>query len=137
MAENHSTVKLRKPRQPYRHAFVNGVSKLVHVIVAEAALGKSLPQGAVIHHVDGNNQNNSPSNLVICQDQAYHMLLHARQRVYDAGGDPNTQKICTACKAVKSQSCFGRDHDTWDLLRNTCGPCRSIARARLRATSCE
>ena len=31
-------------------------------------------------HLDGNPRNNAPSNLVICQDKAYHMLLHARQR---------------------------------------------------------
>jgi hypothetical protein len=26
---------------------------------------------------------------VICQDRAYHMLLHMRERIVRAGGDPN------------------------------------------------
>ena len=49
-----------------------------HVVVAERALGKHLPAGAVVHHVDVNRRNNAPTNLVICQDAAYHKLLHAR-----------------------------------------------------------
>lgn len=51
-----------------------------HTLVVEKALGKSLPDGAVVHHIDGNGLNNKNSNLVICQDRAYHNLLHARQR---------------------------------------------------------
>lgn len=71
--------------------------KREHVVVAERALGKPLPTGAVVHHIDGNGKNNDPSNLVICQDQAYHQLLHQRQRAMDACGDPNAHRcrICT------------------------------------------
>ena len=57
--------------------------KSAHRNVAELALGKPLPSGAEIHHIDGNGFNNSPDNLVICQDHSYHMLLHARERIID------------------------------------------------------
>ena len=50
-----------------------------HVLVAEAILGKYLPNKAVIHHVNGIRTDNKPSNLVICQDNNYHFLLHNRQ----------------------------------------------------------
>jgi HNH endonuclease len=56
-----------------------------HTLVAERALGHYLPTGAVVHHVDGNKWNNTPTNLVICQDQAYHVLLHKRQRALARG----------------------------------------------------
>lgn len=46
---------------------------LEHVVIAESALGKRLPHKAVVHH-------HSKDQLVICQDQAYHMLLHKRTR---------------------------------------------------------
>jgi hypothetical protein len=48
--------------------------------LAEKALGKPLPKGAVIHHIDGSSLNDIPTNLVVCPSHAYHMLLHARTR---------------------------------------------------------
>lgn len=77
-----------------------GRRMLAHVVIAEAALGRPLPSGAQVHHVDGNKFNNANSNLVICQNQKYHRLLHVRQRVLMAGGDPNTQRICTTCQRL-------------------------------------
>lgn len=55
-----------------------GVNKSEHRYRAELALGKPLPYGVVVHHVDGNPGNNENSNLVICEDRAYHSLLHSR-----------------------------------------------------------
>ena len=57
---------------------INGKSILRHILVAEKALGKSLPVGAEVHHVDLDRSNDNPSNLVICQNRAYHKLLHKR-----------------------------------------------------------
>lgn len=67
-----------------------------HILVAEKALGKKLPPGAVVHHVDGDPANNAPDNLVVCPDQAYHMLLHVRQRAFDACGNAAYKK-CMNC----------------------------------------
>lgn len=58
-----------------------------HIVVAEQALGKLLPASAIVHHVDGTRSNNAKGNLVICEDQEYHMLLHRRQRALAACGD--------------------------------------------------
>jgi hypothetical protein len=58
--------------------------------------------------------------LVICQDQAYHRLLHWRMRIRAAGGNPNEERICSCCKAVKPHTAFP------PARRGPCG----------RATSC-
>jgi hypothetical protein len=58
----------------------DGKKKMAHVLVAEKALGKPLPKGAVVHHVDLDKANNDPKNLVVCPSQAYHLLLHKRMR---------------------------------------------------------
>lgn len=60
-----------------------------HVLVAEEALGRHLPDGVVVHHVNRVRDDNRPSNLVICQDQGYHLLLHQRQRAIEACGNPD------------------------------------------------
>ena len=67
-----------------------------HILIAEKALGHYLPDAACIHHVDGNTRRQR-GNLVICHDQAYHMLLHRRQRALDACGHADWRK-CRDCK---------------------------------------
>lgn len=55
---------------------------LEHIVIAERALGKFLPDGTVVHHVNDNRSENVGRNLVICQDQGYHNLLHERRDAY-------------------------------------------------------
>lgn len=85
-------------RRVYQDAPVNypreGTAR-VHRMRAERALGRPLPVGVLVHHADGSKREDSP--LIICPDDAYHRLLHARARVLAAGGDPNTEIICKDC----------------------------------------
>lgn len=75
-----------------------GATKVsVHTVIAERALGRPLPPGAEVHHVDGDKRNNNPTNLVICPDRAYHFLLHIRTRAMEACGNPNWRK-CRYCQ---------------------------------------
>ncbi len=96
-----------------------------HVLIAERALGAYLPAGAEVHHVDGDGRNNTPSNLVICQDKAYHKLLHCRASVVRAGGNPNTEKMCGHCERPKPFSAFNRsiDNKTYGLY-SLCRECQ-------------
>jgi len=71
--------------------------RFTHVVMAEKALGRHLPKGVQVHHVDENRLNNDPNNLVICPDQAYHALLHQRADALDACGHTHWRK-CKYCK---------------------------------------
>lgn len=76
---------------------VGGKKVMQHTVIATQALGKPMPPGAVVHHIDQNPSNNHPSNLVICPNEAYHKLLHQRQRAFDASGHYHWRR-CTLCK---------------------------------------
>jgi hypothetical protein len=68
-----------------------------HVCIAERALGKLLPVGAQVHHFNGNTQDNTNTNLVICQDTAYHRLIHIRTAAYRNCGHAGWRR-CYLCK---------------------------------------
>jgi len=81
----------------YRAVYKNGKRKAQHIFVAESALGRCLPSGAVVHHVNENRDDNRNVNLVICESSAYHLYLHRRVRALRECGNANFLK-CSICK---------------------------------------
>jgi hypothetical protein len=70
---------------------------LEHLIVAERALGHALSARARVHHVNEVRHDNfTPFNLVICEDDGYHALLHQRTHALRACGNPHWLK-CGYC----------------------------------------
>jgi hypothetical protein len=74
---------------------------LEHIIIAERALGRYLPEKAEVHHFDEDPMNNDPKNLIICQNRGYHSLLHQRMRALKACGNP-AWRICSYCRSYDS-----------------------------------
>lgn len=106
-----------------------GVRKYIRV--AGDALGRPLPPGAVVHHVDENRQNNVNSNLVILENQAEHLALHRRLRILKAGGNPWTQQICCTCKTLKMLDEFGlQTSSNYNMERLGC--CKQCVADRAR-----
>lgn len=66
------------------------------ILMAEAALRKPLPDGALVHHVNEDKMDNRSCNLVVCENDAYHMLLHMRRRAFIATGNPH-KRVCVYC----------------------------------------
>lgn len=96
-----------------------------HIVIVEGVIGHRLPSGAVIHHVNDQGSENRTTNLVALQNSGEHSALHRRRRVFRAGGNPWTQRICCSCKSVKdvAQFCLRAG-------RMPRGDCRACARAR-------
>lgn len=116
MAHPEGYVLIWSPGHPQK---ISGGYALEHVLVAEKAMGRYLPPKAIVHHVNEIRSDNRNENLVVCQDRAYHILLHARLRVLRAGGNPNTDQVCTACKAVLPFAAFRRKG-------GECKPCHAL-----------
>jgi hypothetical protein len=104
---------------------------LEYVLVAERASGKLLPKGVVVHHVNSDPSDSSPRNLVICEDQGYHLLLHRRQRALRACGHADWFR-CRYCRQ------WGPKDSMYVNLRPTQGPltyhraCHAVAAAVVR-----
>lgn len=118
-------VSVETRRRPYKESrCIDGHFIPLYRLRAEQALGKPLPPGAEVHHVDPTNRDTSP--LVICQDDAYHKLLHNRLKVYRAGGDPNTEKVCSACKRPKPFGDFYVQRLGYAGRGSFCKPCATV-----------
>lgn len=87
-------ILIHKPEHPRSN--VKGYI-LEHILIAEKALGKPLPAGVQIHHANEERADNRSSNLVICENQKYHGLLHRRLLAYKATGNPR-MRWCGYCK---------------------------------------
>lgn len=97
-----------------------------HVLVAEAALGKPLHRKHPVHHLNENRADNRNVNLVICESQKYHLLLHARQRIIKMGGDPDIQKLCFGCKCLLLKVNFSKNKRLFDGFAGYCRECVAI-----------
>ena len=69
-------------------------------LVAEKAFGKHIPTKHPIHHSNGATSDNIPKNLVVCEDNAYHKLLHVRI---------NALAACENAKWLKCPFCGKHD----------------------------
>ena len=95
-----------------------GRTSMAHVEIAERALGKKLPKGACVHHVDRNGLNNVNSNLVILPNRRYHQLIHRRMRALEACGDANAL-LCVYCKQYDAPDSLVK-HDVDNFVHQSC-----------------
>lgn len=81
----------------YRVFEDGGIRRREHIEIVERVLGRKLPLNADLHHVNGDKSDNRNCNLVVCEDRAYHMLLHKRMRALRICGHPDWRR-CAFCK---------------------------------------
>lgn len=68
---------------------------LQHRLIAERVIGRKLRAVEVVHHINGNKQDNRNENLLVCTN-SYHRLIHTRMDAQAACGNPNWLR-CRYC----------------------------------------
>jgi len=87
----------RKPLGEGVHTTITGRNDRVSRVLAEKAIGKPLPEKVQVHHFSEDPRDNRNENLVVCENQAYHILLHRRKRAHEASGRAHWRR-CVFCK---------------------------------------
>lgn len=66
-------VLIKQPHHPRadRHGYV-----YEHVLIIEREIGRYLYATERVHHIDFVKHNNAPSNLLLCQSDSEHFLIH-------------------------------------------------------------
>lgn len=114
-------VFVRMPRHPRSNN--NYVQK--HIVVMEKFLGRFVLESEVVHHIDGNTENNDIDNLLLFKSENEHRRWHAEQRIRLAGGNPEVHKICWSCRKLKKKDEFHKSRNGWDGHSHTCKVCTS------------
>ena len=91
--QNKNYLRIRSPNHP--SANKDGTIRKERAII-ENILGKILPLSVVVHHINKKITDNETSNLVLCQNSAYHHLLHRKERAFKACGHSDWRK-CNYC----------------------------------------
>lgn len=66
------------------------------ILIAEDMIAERLPEKAVVHHINRNKLDNRRENLMICKDNAEHMMIHANQDALALYGD-ESMRACGYC----------------------------------------
>lgn len=75
-------ILIYKPKHPKSNS---GGYIYEHRIVAEKIIGRILKNVEIVHHLDGNNKNNSKENLMIT-NRSNHARIHGIERIRDELG---------------------------------------------------
>ena len=83
------SVRSEETKEKIRMAFWKGGTRQWYQKQArkimEEQLGRKLVTGEIVHHIDGNWENNYIGNLYLFEKRGYHLNYHRRLKKWDAG----------------------------------------------------
>lgn len=75
-----------------------------HRLAMESKLGRLLERAEVVHHIDGNPQNNHPDNLMVFQENAQHLRHELTGRVPEWTDDGKARIRAGILKSVATRT---------------------------------
>lgn len=105
-----------------------GSKKHLHRWIVERVLGRKLKSTEIVHHINYNKLDNRRQNLLVCPNQAYHKLIHARTDMINSNINPNIYHFCSSCRAVKLKELFPKNRSEWNGVNHNCRDCSNAKR---------
>lgn len=109
-------------RYGYPSIWKDSKNVLIHRLLAEEVLGRTLTSNEIVHHIDEDRTNFTRSNLLICT-RGYHKELHTRMKLQKLGVDWRTHKICGKCKEPKFLDKFYACKGRFNGVKEWCKVC--------------
>ena len=101
-----------------------------HRLIAEQMLGRPLRLGEIVHHIDGNKQNNDPSNLqVMTQDHHLREHLAPDAAPIEWQGRIMYPKEWAQEFGISVQRFYGRRRAGWSMERISATPVRKWSKS--------
>jgi hypothetical protein len=122
-------VRLNRRGYAVEHCRVRGMAVPKHRLIVEAILGRFLPARNVVHHVNEMKQDNRNQNLVACENQTYHLLLHSRRNALLACGNADYRR-CGICRGWDTPSLMSKHGGNY--LHRRCAVADQLRRRRAR-----
>ena len=91
----------------------------LHRVLMENELGRLLKDNEVVHHINGNGQDNRIKNLMV-MTVSEHMSLHRREKTKDSKWGKPVTYICDNCGESFSRPYRSRDEKTKHFCSNHC-----------------
>jgi len=76
------------------------MKRINYVQIAETYFNKKLSKDEIVHHIDGNQNNNEPENLIIMK-RSQHSRIHGSLFCALDEWSKRTSKICNTCFFIK------------------------------------
>lgn len=109
------------------HPMADKAGRLMeHRLVMAEHLGRMLDACEVVHHKDGDRQNNAIENLELMSGHKEHAATHAQEsELYQLRQQGKLR--CSACKEVKPLDSFDIGNSMRYGRKNQCKECRAVA----------
>ena len=120
---SHAYIVVHRPDHPMSD---KAGRLLEHRLIMAEHLGRMLGQREVVHHKDGDRQNNAIENLELMASNKEHAATHAQEsELYQLRQQGKLR--CSACKEVKPLDSFDIGNTMRYGRKNQCKECRAAA----------
>ena len=116
----------------YKAKKINGKTRQVHRLVMEEHLGRKLKSSEVIHHIDGDKQNNKIDNLILFPTKSAHTKFHIQKGDLRLMNGDNRKEVfdgkvkCVKCGVYKKLRDFTKNKKAYLGVIGVCKNCRKL-----------